>query len=182
MIGQSQWSVASLVLSLGASLAGCAVGGLLPVGSSVSALSGTDQSGKAVSLAAQRGRYAVVFFYPKDGTPGCTKEACAFRDVWDRYQAANVQVIGVSSDNAGSHEEFAKKHTLPFPLVADTDRAWAKAFGVSGVAGFYSRVTFVITPNGQVGRVYDKVDPGLHANQVLQDITAMTASASAPTP
>jgi thioredoxin-dependent peroxiredoxin len=156
-------------------LLGCG-SGALKEGSSAPALRGVAQDRQPVDLAAERGRFVVVYFYPKDQTPGCTKEACAFRDVWSRYQAANVQVIGVSNNDVESHEGFAKAHALPFPLVADTDGSWATAFGVPSLAGFYKRITFVVTPRGQVGKVYEDVDPGVHALQVLQDIQHLASA------
>ncbi|RYE87040.1 MAG: peroxiredoxin, partial [Myxococcales bacterium] len=112
----------------------------------------------------------VVYFYPKDGTPGCTKEACAFRDVWGKYQAAGVRVLGVSEDDQASHKKFADEHRLPFSLVAD-DGSWARAFGVSTTLGMPSRVTFLIDAGGKVARVYPDVDPGVHAERVLGDAT-----------
>jgi thioredoxin-dependent peroxiredoxin len=143
--------------------------GLLPAGAPVPALRATDQDSKPLDLASERGHMLVVFFYPKDGTPGCTAEACSFRDVWKRYDEAGVKVIGVSSDDAASHKEFAAEHRLPFPLVSDTDGAWARAFGVSSTLGMYRRVTFLIDVDGKVARVYPEVDPGVHAQRVLND-------------
>lgn len=126
-----------------------------------------------MSIAAERGRFVVVYFYPRDETPGCTKEACAFRDAWTRLEEGGITVIGVSSDDAASHAEFAKKHSLPFALVADTDHAWAKAFGVSSRLGMYQRVSFLIDRTGKVARVYPEVDPAQHATQILADALAL---------
>ncbi len=114
----------------------------------------------------------VVYFYPKDATPGCTKEACAFRDVWSEYERQNVRVIGVSNDDVDSHRSFATEHRLPFPLVADADGEWARTFGVPQFAGFYSRVSFLVGQDGRVLRTYRDVDPGLHAREILQDAAA----------
>jgi peroxiredoxin Q/BCP len=144
--------------------------GLLPVGSPVPNVVGVDQQGTEHALSKLAGRVTVVYFYPKDQTPGCTKEACAFRDAWARYRDAGVMVFGVSSDKRESHRRFAAKHGLEFPLIADTDRAWANAFGVGSTAGLYQRVTFVLGRDGKVAKVYPRVDPGVHASQVLQDI------------
>lgn len=146
--------------------------GMLQRGAPVPALSGTDQNGVKHSLAELGARPAVVYFYPKDATPGCTKEACAFRDAWDKYQAANVAVFGVSNDDRASHAEFASEHHLPFPLIDDSSGDWAKAFGVKSTLGFYSRVSFLIA-NGKVAKVYPDVDPGVHAAQVLADAAAL---------
>jgi peroxiredoxin Q/BCP len=147
-----------------------AANGLLPQGTAVPDLSGTDQDGKLHQLTEARGHPMVVYFYPKDATPGCTKEACAFRDVWQKYQEAGVRLFGVSRDPQTSHAQFALEHRLPFPLIADTEATWAKAFGVATTLGRFARVTFVIAPDGKVARVYPNVDPGLHAGEVLEDI------------
>jgi peroxiredoxin Q/BCP len=146
--------------------------GLLPPGER-SNLRGKDQDGKDVELAALQGHCVVVYFYPKDSTAGCTKEACAFRDVWVKYQERHVSVLGVSNDDMASHRQFAGEHKLPFSLVADTDGSWARSFGVSATAGFYARVTFLLDSAGRVAKVYEKVDPGIHADQVLLDINAL---------
>jgi thioredoxin-dependent peroxiredoxin len=143
--------------------------GLLPPGER-SNLSGKDQNGNGVELASLQGHCVVVYFYPKDGTPGCTKEACAFRDVWKQYQEKHVNILGVSNDDSASHQRFTGEHQLPFSLIADTDGTWAKSFGVSSTAGFYSRVSFLLDAKGRVAKVYEKVDPGVHANQVLADV------------
>ncbi len=121
--------------------------------------------------------FTVVYFYPKDGTLGCTAEACAFRDVWRQYEAANIQVIGVSNDDSESHNRFANDEHLPFSLVADTNGTWAKTFGVPSFAGFYSRITFLVDVNGVVLKTYRDVDAGLHANQILQDARAFESRA-----
>jgi peroxiredoxin Q/BCP len=140
------------------------------VGKPVPTLAAIDQRGQRIALSPPLERYTVVYFYPRDGTPGCTEEACAFRDVWALYQEAGVDVYGVSSDDAESHEAFAKEQALPFPLVADTDGTWAGAFGVSSFMGLYSRVSFLLAPPGRVAKVYENVDPGLHAREILADV------------
>src|SRR5262249_54224283 len=104
--------------------------GLLEVGALAPDLSATAHDGTAIALRSL-GKPAVVYFYPKDDTPGCTKEACAFRDIWTEYQQAGVLVLGVSTDDDASHREFAEKYELTFPLIADTDESWAKSFGVT---------------------------------------------------
>ena len=147
--------------------------GLLAVGSATPDLQGSDQHGAVQSLAAERGHAVVVYFYPKDATPGCTKEACAFRDAWDRYKAARVQVFGVSSDDVASLANFAKEQKLPFPLVSDTSHTWATAFGVPTTLGMTKRVTFLLDKDGKVAKVYPDVDPGVHAADVLADATAL---------
>jgi peroxiredoxin Q/BCP len=141
--------------------------GLLPAGAAVPELSAQDQNGAPVAL---RGRSepAVVYFYPKDGTPGCTKEACAFRDAWKAFERAKVTVVGVSTDSRESHQQFAREHEIPFSLISDEDGTWAKAFGVETTMGLASRVSFVIS-NDKVFRTYPDVDPAVHASEVLAD-------------
>jgi thioredoxin-dependent peroxiredoxin len=150
--------------------------GLLPVGSAAPNISGIDQDGRTVRLSDAVGAPAVVYFYPKDQTPGCTKEACAFRDAWSRYEAAGVKLFGVSDSEADSHKKFADKYSLPFPLIADTDRVWGTAFGVKTAMGMYQRVSFLIDKSGKISKVYDDVDPGIHAMQILEDIQAQQAA------
>ncbi|WP_437498711.1 peroxiredoxin [Sorangium sp. So ce1099] len=151
--------------------------GLLPVGAPAPDVFAADQHGAIQRLSDQRGRAVVVYFYPKDGTPGCTEEACAFRDAWDRFKQANVQVFGVSADNRESHEAFATEHRLPFPILVDTDHTWASAFGVPMRLGTTARVTFLIDPDGKVAKVYPDVDPGVHADDVLKDAAQLTGAA-----
>ena len=136
-------------------------------------LAAPDQAGKAHHVSDERGHPLVVYFYPKDGTPGCTHEACAFRDAWDKYKSANVQIYGVSADDAKSHAEFAKEQRLPFPILADPDHKWAEAFGVKTTLGMDSRVSFLVDKNGNVAKVYPNVDPAIHADQVLKDVAGL---------
>lgn len=142
---------------------------LLVVGSPMPDIEGVDQNGKSHHLSESKGRPTVVYFYPKDGTPGCTKEACAFRDVWQRFEQAGVSLYGVSRDDRESHERFAQTHHLPFPLIADTNGRWEVVFGVRDHAGMSARVSFLFDAQGKLTRVYPNVDPGVHAAQVLGD-------------
>jgi peroxiredoxin Q/BCP len=142
--------------------------GLLPVGAVAPDVRGKDADGRPVSLDGSAGHAAVVYFYPKDETPGCTTEACAFRDAWERYKKRGIMVFGVSRDTAESHAEFAKRHHLPFPLIADQDGYIARSYGVgSNIIGLTRRVTFLVGPDGRVLRVWPDVDPGVHADEVL---------------
>ena len=150
--------------------------GLLPEGARAPLLSGTDQSGAVQSIAGERGHALVVYFYPKDGTPGCTAEACAFRETWQRFEAAHVSVFGVSADDPSSHATFAREHRLTFPLISDPAHVWSKAFGVSTTLGYDARVTFLVGPDGRVAKVYPNVDPGVHADAVLRDAAALSAA------
>jgi peroxiredoxin Q/BCP len=155
--------------------------GLLDAGARVPTLSGMDQRKEPLTLAFPSDHLTVVYFYPKDATPGCTQEACAFRDVWSQYERANIRVLGVSSDDSESHREFAKTHQLPFPLIADEDGKWGQAFGVPSFLGMYSRITFLVGQDGRILRTYRDVDPGLHAKEILQDARAYIGEAKTET-
>ena len=147
--------------------------GHLAVGQPAPKLSGVDQDGKTRSVADAAGGYLLVYFYPKDGTPGCTAEACAFRDAWERFEKAKVTIFGVSGDDQASHAEFAAEHRITFPLIADPDGVWSQGFGVGSFLGMTERVSFVIGPEGNVVAMYPDVDPGVHADQVLADIARL---------
>lgn len=150
---------------------------VLSEGTASPALQATAHDGTTVDTRDLGGKPMLVYFYPKDDTPGCTKEACAFRDVWDRYQSAGVSVVGVSADSNASHEEFAAKHELPFPLIADEQLVWAKAFGVGTTFGMTQRDSFLLAPDGTIAKVYRGVDPGVHADEVLRDAAALSPPA-----
>jgi peroxiredoxin Q/BCP len=164
---------AAFLSGCGANPAAAGGDGLLPPGADLPDLPGVDQDGRPHRLQEAAGAPTVVYFYPKDETPGCTKEACAFRDVWKQYEAAGVRLFGVSRDTAASHKAFAGKHRLTFPLISDEDGAWAAAFGVPGRLGMYRRVTFLFGRDGKVAKVYADVNPGLHALEVLADVGAL---------
>jgi peroxiredoxin Q/BCP len=128
-----------------------------------------------VSLSDFHGRKLVLYFYPKDNTPGCTKEACAFRDGYALLQAWGIAVLGCSIDSADSHKAFIKKYSLPFSLLLDPDRSIARAYGADNgipILGLDRRVTYVIGEDGQVLKVYPSVDPGIHARQIIHDLGA----------
>lgn len=148
-------------------------GGLLAVGASAPEVVGVAADGRQVALSALRGQPVVVYFYPKDGTPGCTKEACGFRDAFARYQQRRVEIFGVSQDSAASHEEFRREYQLPFVLVADTEGVLAEAYGVGSLFGMNSRVTFLVGADGKVARVWPDVTPGTHPKEVLAAIDAL---------
>jgi thioredoxin-dependent peroxiredoxin len=162
--------------ALAAALPACANKSLLPVGAAAPDVTGRDARGAPVTLSAetQAGRYAVVFFYPKDDTPGCTREACAFRDAFARYGAAGVTLFGVSRDSEDSHRAFREKYSLPFPMVADPSGAVQRAYQVpDGFPGVAKRVSFLVAPDGKIARVWPDVDPGVHATDVLAAIEAL---------
>jgi thioredoxin-dependent peroxiredoxin len=141
----------------------------LAVGTKAPTFTTQDTSGKTVSLENYAGKTVVLYFYPKDDTPGCTKQACSFRDNYSAYQNKDIAVFGVSMDNVDSHQKFTEKFSLPFPLLADTNGALAKAYGVDG-GGYAKRVTFVIDKTGSVAKVYDTVKTETHASDILADL------------
>ena len=139
-----------------------------------------DQHGAEHSLADYLGKWVVLYFYPKDDTPGCTAEACSFRDNYSKLRRAGVVVLGVSVDPVKKHGKFATKYELPFTLLADEDKKVVKLYRVWGKKKFMgreylgtNRVTYIIDPEGLIARVYDKVKPADHAEEVLTDIKAM---------
>jgi len=148
--------------------------GLLAVGAAAPEVVGYDLAGTEVRLTRLTGAKtrAVIYFYPKDASPGCTTEACAFRDAWERYTRAGVSVIGVSSDSAESHKAFLEKKHLPFALASDASGTVAASYGVPKRLWGYSRVTFLVDTRGKIARVWPDVDPGVHADDVLQAATA----------
>ncbi|HEY9861879.1 MAG TPA: thioredoxin-dependent thiol peroxidase [Candidatus Obscuribacterales bacterium] len=136
-----------------------------------------DTHGNLVRLSDLRGQRVVLYFYPRDNTPGCTKEACGFRDVYSDYQAQNIVVLGVSADDAKAHTKFTTKYQLPFPLLCDPDATVAQAYGSYGLKKFMGkefmgvyRHTFVIDPSGTIERIYRKVKPESHATEILADL------------
>jgi peroxiredoxin Q/BCP len=141
----------------------------------------TDAGGK-LKLSSLRGQTVVLYFYPKDDTPGCTKEACGFRDVQAELEAAGVAVLGVSPDGPESHARFRQKYRLPFTLLSDPQHAVAERFGAWREKNMYgkktmgiARSTFIIDPEGRVAKVFKAVKTDIHAGQVLAAIEAMTA-------
>jgi peroxiredoxin Q/BCP len=144
----------------------------------------TDQNGKSVRLAEFRGKKSVVlYFYPKDDTPGCTKEACAFRDQYEDFKDAGAEVIGVSSDSEASHAKFVTKYQLPFTLVADRDGDVRKRYGVPKSLGLLpGRVTFIIDPRGTVRHVFNsQLQTTQHVAEALKTLRTLGAGTSAGT-
>lgn len=134
----------------------------------------TDQDGKLHSLSYYKGKWIVLYFYPKDDTPGCTIEACSLRDARDDIVALGAEVIGVSADEISSHEKFKAKHTLNFTLLSDPDMNVIKAYGAWGKKMFGKegilRRTFIINPEGVVVKVYGRVTPLGHGDQVVEEL------------
>ena len=141
-----------------------------------------DQTGKMRSLKEFKGRWVLLYFYPKDDTPGCTAEACALRDQHPQIKRTGAQVIGISVDDVRSHDRFAKKYELPFLLLADKEKEVVRSYGVWGKKKFMGReydgthrVSFLIDPKGKIAKVYPKVKPQDHATEVLADLRAAKA-------
>jgi thioredoxin-dependent peroxiredoxin len=147
---------------------------LLQPGAKAPEFNTTDQSGKKITLKDYRGKKVVLYFYPKDDTPGCTKEACAFRDHFAEFKKLGVEVLGVSVDTEKSHKAFAEKFKLPFTLLADTEKKIVNAYGVWGEKSMYgrkylgtNRVTYLINESGYIAAVFPKVKPQEHAPEIL---------------
>ena len=136
-----------------------------------------DQDGIEHTLSDYQGQWVFLYFYPKDDTPGCTKEACGIRDNWSKFEKMNIQVFGVSTDPVKSHTKFAEKYELPFTLLADEEKDLVEAYGVWGLKKFMGRefmgtkrTSFLINPEGNIAKVYEKIKPAEHAQQVLDDL------------
>jgi len=140
-----------------------------------------DQALKQHQLGDFKGHWLVLYFYPKDDTPGCTTEACNFRDDYLQLKALQAKVIGISLDDASSHEEFAKKYSLPFPLLADEDGKTAKAYGALwklGPIAFAKRHSFIIDPQGIIRKIYRDVDADSHSRQIIDDLKQLQAASN----
>ena len=130
-------------------------------------------SGQVIRLADFRGRKVVLYFYPKDDTPGCTVEGCGFRDIYQKIRAMGAEIIGVSTDSVDSHKSFTMKYTLPFPLVADVDGKITEGYGVYNEKWKVARrVTFIIDEKGIISKVFDPVKPDVHPKEVLEALKA----------
>jgi peroxiredoxin Q/BCP len=145
---------------------------MLKVGISAPALEAKDQYNEIHKLADYRGQWVLLYFYPRDNTPGCTREACAFRDNYPHFQKIKAVVLGISTDSVASHEKFAQKFDLPFTLLADSDHQITQAYGVSSL---FSRISYLIDPDGRIAKVYEAVKPETHAEEVLQDLAVLQA-------
>jgi len=138
----------------------------LQVGTQAPAFTAKDSEGNTVSLSDFAGKNVVLYFYPKDDTPGCTKEAQSFRDNYAEYQGKDMVVLGVSKDDEASHKQFQEKYGLPFQLLADPDGTIIKAYDVDG-GGYAKRVTYVIDAEGKIAYVDEKVKTDSHATDIL---------------
>lgn len=150
---------------------------MLETGSPAPLFSLPDQNGAEHSLENYRGSWVLLYFYPRDDTPGCTKEACGLRDAWKELQQADCMVLGVSTDSEESHKKFEEKFDLPFTLLADAEKEVVEAYGVWKKKSMYgkkymgtARMSFLIDADGTIAKVYEKVKPAEHAQQVLKDL------------
>ncbi|MFB6155046.1 MAG: thioredoxin-dependent thiol peroxidase [Haloferacaceae archaeon] len=150
---------------------------MLSVGDTAPEFELPDQRGDPVSLADYSGERVVVYFYPRADTPGCTTEACGFRDAWDEFERRGVEVLGISDDPVEELADFAEKYDLPFELLSDGDGAVASAYGSYGEKQMYGRTfdgvfrnTYVVGPDGTVTHVYEGVSPDGHAEEILADL------------
>lgn len=151
------------------------------VGTKAPAFKAPDQDGKIRQLKDSAGKWVILYFYPKDDTPGCTKEACSFRDGFTKFKRAGVEVIGVSVDSVKKHAKFVEKYNLPFTLLADEEKKIVEAYGVWGLKKFMgreymgtNRVSYLINPEGKIAKVYEKVKPDVHADEVLADVKTLS--------
>jgi len=148
---------------------------MLKEGTTAPVFKTTNQNGETVSLKDLRGQKVVLYFYPKDDTPGCTKEACSFRDAYSKFKKQDIIVLGVSPDKEAAHKKFVTKYQLPFTLLADADRSIAESYGVWGEKKFMGRTymgvhrtTFLIDEKGKIKKIFEKVKPEDHASEVLE--------------
>lgn len=139
-----------------------------------------DKDGKIYSLADYRGKWILLYFYPKDNTPGCTIEACALRDNYDDFKKIKAVVWGVSVDSPKSHDKFVEKYDLPFPLLSDENKKVVEKYGVWGKKKFMGREymgtfrkSFLIDPKGKIAKIYEEVKPALHATEVINDLKTL---------
>lgn len=141
----------------------------------------SDQNGTQHTLSNYRGNWVLLYFYPKDNTPGCTKEACAFRDAFPEFEKLDMPIFGISTDSVNSHAKFAAKYELSFTLLADENKEVVQLYGVWGKKKLYGkeyegthRMSFLIDPQGKIAKIYEKVKPETHAEEVLRDVRALS--------
>lgn len=171
--------IAAMVIFATLFVARAARAGELPiVGQAAPDFKLPDQHGKQHVLQDYRGKYLVLYFYPKDDTPGCTQEACTFRDDLNQLTEMGAQVVGVSVDDSESHAEFAKKYHLSFPLLSDKSGAVAASYGALmnlGIMKLARRFTFLIDPQGNINRIYLSVETSRHSKEIIEDLKKITA-------
>lgn len=131
-----------------------------------------DQNNKENSLTEHRGSYILIYFYPKDDTPGCTQEACVIRDMYKDFESNGVKVFGISADSVKSHKEFAEKYDLPFTLLSDPEKKVINLYEADGIL-FNKRISYLIDKDGMIEKIYPKVDPTSHGAEILKDIYSL---------
>ena len=141
---------------------------MIKVGQEAPEIQLPDQNGQTHKLSDYKGQWVLLYFYPKDDTSGCTKEACAIRDDFANFEAINAKILGVSKDSVESHKKFAQKYNLPFTLLSDTEKDAHQKYNIT------ARTSFLINPDGKIVKVYQKVQPEIHAKEVLDDINQMS--------
>ncbi len=158
---------------------------MLQEGTKAPEFQAVDQYGAEHTLAMHAGTWVMLYFYPKDNTPGCTKEACAIRDAWTDFYDAGITVLGVSKDTVESHKKFADTYSLPFPLLADPDKKILEAYEALDEKTLFGklhfgtlRVTYLIHPNGTIAKAYAKVKPDTHVAEILKDIAELNKKPS----
>ena len=167
------------VIAMGLFACGAALSDTPAAGSLAPALKLQDQHGDWHTLEQYRGQWVALYFYPKDATPGCTTEACSFRDNIFAFRERDAVILGISLDDVASHEEFAREHSLPFSLLSDGDNEVSEKYGVVrnlGLIKFAKRQTFLIAPDGTIAKHYEKVDPETHSAEILADLVELQAS------
>ncbi|EKD95011.1 MAG: hypothetical protein ACD_25C00108G0006 [uncultured bacterium] len=139
-----------------------------------------DQNGVVRTLEEFSGKWLLIYFYPKDNTPGCTTEACEIRDAWGEFKKTGAEVVGISTDSVESHKKFGEKHSLPFTLLSDSEKKVVEEYGVWGMKSFMGksfmgtrRTSFLISPDGKITKIYENVLPAIHAEEVLRDIQTL---------
>ena len=154
---------------------------MLKVGTQAPDFTLSDQAGESRTLSTYRGKWVLLYFYPKDNTPGCTIEACTIRDQFKDFMKIGAVVLGVSTDSSESHKKFASAYELPFTLLADIHKEVVGQYGVFGEKKFLGktymgtkRASFLIDPKGKIAKVYEKVKPGKHAEEVIADLEVLT--------
>ena len=152
----------------------------LSVGDVAPEFSLPDQNGNVRTLKEFSGKWLLIYFYPKDNTPGCTTEACEIRDIWTEFEKTGAAVVGISIDSVDSHKKFGEKHLLPFTLLSDSDKKVVVEYGVWAMKSFMGKSFFgtrrtscLISPDGKIAKIYENVLPAIHAEEVLRDIKAL---------
>lgn len=153
---------------------------MLKEGTKAPIFTALDQNNEQHTLFQYKGSWLMLYFYPKDNTPGCTKEACSIRDVWQEFKEKGITVLGVSADSVKSHKRFADLFTLPFPLLSDPEKKIIRDYEALGVKKMFGReyegifrITYLINPEGKIAKAYPKVKPNIHADEILQDIAQL---------